>query len=424
MYYNILYSTKDSLLDNTIIALTQSEFDKFIEYYENGENNVFLNATNNYIKDISEISVFDTSKMPKDLSKKQVFKSIEKTKESNNWHWIFLAKELFPSFGEDVTFDKITVPWGGKRGLNSQPIEVIHALKREFKSNDKTEEKSNLPFNQTQQIKMSEKQNEAIKVLSKYKNEAKLLTNFPTAEIWKSKVLTSLEIYLHKDASLFNTFKKFSFTKYETIALPPPPRGLIRLNNTKQVSVFDKEKIKDVGHLLDSLIDTIKTHGVINEVKENKTISNTTKNLTEVFIVHGHDEIAINEVARFVTNIGLKPIILREQVSRGKTIIEKIEEYTNVGFGIVLYTACDRGYKSGKESEIKNRARQNVVFEHGFLNGKIGRENVLALVKGEIEIPNDISGIVFTAMDSAHGWKIKVGKELKKAGYNIDLNNI
>lgn len=140
----------------------------------------------------------------------------------------------------------------------------------------------------------------------------------------------------------------------------------------------------------------------------------------EVFIVHGHDELAKVEVARFIEKLGFTPIILHEQASSGKTIIEKIEEYSNVGFGIVLYTPCDIGGTS--QNALKNRARQNVVFEHGYLIGKIGRKNVCALVKGEIETPNDISGVVYVGMDASKGWQMGVAKELKSSGYNVDMN--
>lgn len=143
--------------------------------------------------------------------------------------------------------------------------------------------------------------------------------------------------------------------------------------------------------------------------------------MNEVFIVHGHDDLAKIETARFIEKLGFKPIILHEQASSGKTIIEKIEHYSNIGFGIILYTPCDLGGKT-KES-LKSRARQNVVFEHGYLIGKIGRDKVCALVKGDIETPNDISGVVYISMDSSN-WQFDVAKELRNSGYDVDMNRI
>ncbi len=139
----------------------------------------------------------------------------------------------------------------------------------------------------------------------------------------------------------------------------------------------------------------------------------------KVFIVHGRDNEAKQEVSRYVESLGIDVIILHEQASSGMTIIEKIEHYTNeADFAIVLYTACDHG-RGIHESKVhpKNRARQNVVFEHGYLMAKLGRKNVCALVKGEIETPNDISGVVYVGLDPAGAWKIEITKELQACGY-------
>lgn len=160
-----------------------------------------------------------------------------------------------------------------------------------------------------------------------------------------------------------------------------------------------------------------------NPIASSKS-QDVSSNKSQVFIVHGHDNEAKIEVARFIEKMGFEPIILHEQSSDGKTIIEKIEHYSNVGFGVVLYTPCDMGAKTAEKLDLKSRARQNVVFEHGYLIGRLGRPNVCALVKGEIETPNDISGVIYVPMDNAHGWHIQLAKELKSAGYNIDMNKI
>ncbi|MDO5558301.1 MAG: nucleotide-binding protein [Oscillospiraceae bacterium] len=147
-------------------------------------------------------------------------------------------------------------------------------------------------------------------------------------------------------------------------------------------------------------------------------------NNKKVFIVHGHDNGAKVDVARFIERLGLEAVILHEQVSRGNTIIEKIEQNSNVGFCIVLYTPCDIGYEAEHEENKRSRARQNVVFEHGYMIAKLGRDNVCALVKGDVEKPKDISGVVYIQMDTNDGWKIQVAKELRSSGFSVDLNLI
>lgn len=141
-------------------------------------------------------------------------------------------------------------------------------------------------------------------------------------------------------------------------------------------------------------------------------------NKSQVFIVHGHDEIAKFEMVDFIEELGLEPIILHMQASSGRTIIEKIEHYSNVGFGIVLYTPCDVGSKAGVLNN-NYRARQNVVFEHGYLIGKLGRPRVVAVVKGAVETPNDISGVVYIDLDEQGQWKAELKSEMQSAGYEV-----
>jgi len=141
-----------------------------------------------------------------------------------------------------------------------------------------------------------------------------------------------------------------------------------------------------------------------------------------VFIVHGHDGEAREAVARFLTNVGLKPIILREQANRGRTVIEKVEAHSDVGFAVVLLTPDDEGRAKG--GELEPRPRQNVLLELGYFMAQLGRDRVCTLKKGEVEIPSDFAGVVWEPMDSAGGWKASLGRELEAAGYNIDWNTV
>jgi predicted nucleotide-binding protein len=122
--------------------------------------------------------------------------------------------------------------------------------------------------------------------------------------------------------------------------------------------------------------------------------------------------------------LDLNPIILHEQPDRGRTIIQKFEDYSDVGFAVILLTPDDIGYKKNKPEEGKQRARQNVIFELGYFIGKLGHENVCALYKEGVELPSDIQGRLYVPMDSAEGWHLKLSREIKDAGIEIDLNRV
>ncbi|MDD5114591.1 MAG: nucleotide-binding protein [Methylobacter sp.] len=192
----------------------------------------------------------------------------------------------------------------------------------------------------------------------------------------------------------------------------------------EKVTEFHEDVDKKI-HRLDSIIDRIELIPLKSSLNLPSIPIESPKHLdrNKIFVVHGQNNEAKLEVARFIEKIGFEPIILHEQASGSKTIIEKIETYSDVGFGVVIYTPCDVGSKSSEPTELKGRARQNVVFEHGFLIGKLGRANVCPLVKGNLETPNDISGIVYTSMDTTN-WQLELAKELRGAGYTVDMNKI
>lgn len=140
----------------------------------------------------------------------------------------------------------------------------------------------------------------------------------------------------------------------------------------------------------------------------------------EIFIVHGHDAAAKNEVKSFIQLAGLNPVILHEQPNSGRTIVEKFERYGGAaGFAVVLLTPDDVG--GPNRGELRPRARQNVVGELFWFAGKLGRERVCALKKGDLEIPSDFAGIVYTEMDVHGAWKTELLRELRAAGYTVDL---
>ncbi|HHW4679560.1 MAG TPA: TIR domain-containing protein [Xylella sp.] len=121
----------------------------------------------------------------------------------------------------------------------------------------------------------------------------------------------------------------------------------------------------------------------------------------KVFIVHGHDSVAREQLELVIHKLGLDPYVLQNNGGGGLTIIEALEAEigTQTGsakFGIVLLTPDDVGYaKSAGEKEAQPRARQNVVLEMGMLISALKRKNVAILKKQHLEIPSDAQGILY-----------------------------
>ncbi len=163
-----------------------------------------------------------------------------------------------------------------------------------------------------------------------------------------------------------------------------------------------------------------------SKLEQSKTKVSTKHDINPnlVFLVHGHDNELKQTVARFIEKLDLQPIVLHEQASRGQTIIEKFEKHSNVLYAVVLMSPDDVGNSTAKSKELNFRARQNVVFELGYFFGKLGRSNVCAIVKGDIELPSDSDGVIYIGFDNNGGWKMILAKELKEAGLQFDGNKV
>jgi predicted nucleotide-binding protein len=142
-----------------------------------------------------------------------------------------------------------------------------------------------------------------------------------------------------------------------------------------------------------------------------------------VFIVHGHDDPAKTEVADLIELAGLKAVILHEQPNAGQTIIEKFEQHGgSAGFAVVLLTPDDVGGPNRKD--LRPRARQNVIGEMFWFAGKLSRQRVCALKKGDVEMPSDFAGVGYTEMDNRGAWKSELLRELDAAGYEVDWRKV
>jgi predicted nucleotide-binding protein len=151
--------------------------------------------------------------------------------------------------------------------------------------------------------------------------------------------------------------------------------------------------------------------------KDTKTLSKA------VFVVHGHDEAMKQSVARFISDLGLSPIVLHEQPNRGQTIIEKFEQNAaQAGFAVVLMSPDDIGGAVATPKMRRLRARQNVVMELGYFTGTLGRSRICVLISDDVELPSDYMGVAYTPFDPAGAWKRTLASELRSSGYEIHVD--
>jgi DNA-binding NarL/FixJ family response regulator len=117
-----------------------------------------------------------------------------------------------------------------------------------------------------------------------------------------------------------------------------------------------------------------------------------------IFLSHGHDELLRFRLKDFLTSrLGLEVMVLLEAPSRGLTIVEKLERASErCCFAVILLT------KDDEQLSGSARARQNVIHELGFFQGKYGRERVVLLAERGVELFSNISGIVRIEFEKEH----------------------
>jgi len=180
--------------------------------------------------------------------------------------------------------------------------------------------------------------------------------------------------------------------------------------------------------------------------KREKTEQPLSKN---IFIVHGKNHEPMKELKIMLYDFGLNPIVLHEKASGGLTLAEKLEKYSDAGYAFVILTPDDVGCQETEVEKLKSRlkapilkrpklvtpdeveqlfkklkprARQNVIFEMGYFWGLLKRQKVCCLLKGDVERPSDIEGIVYVHFkESVEEARYKIIKELTEAGYEIKM---
>ena len=261
------------------------------------------------------------------------------------------------------------------------------------------------------------------------------LYSFDISDI--SKVEDKIKKYLNEEIFLFSGTKlsskdirhfrvfcsQYDIEKCKEISDSKVPHNVIWVSTRSDI-LGDLDLCPEItDEIFEKTEAALKSSEIKVEESDNMNMgkANSSRN---VFIVHGHDNAIRSEVELLIKKLGYNPIILFKQPDGGSTIIEKLDRETkDIVFAVILYTGCDEG-KSKEEDTHKPRARQNVVFEHGMMCGLLGRNRVVALVEPGVEIPGDLSGIIYKGIDKAGHWQIEIAGEMKASGLNVDLNNL
>ncbi|MBW8323933.1 MAG: nucleotide-binding protein [Prolixibacteraceae bacterium] len=130
----------------------------------------------------------------------------------------------------------------------------------------------------------------------------------------------------------------------------------------------------------------------ILEVRTNYRVGEKIENEARpqrVFISHGRSKEWYKIQAYIEKDIKLESLELAQEPILGRTVLQKLnDEAGRCGYAVIVMTGDDI---VGEEV----RARENVMHEVGFFQGKYGLQNVTLLHEEGVNIPSNIHGLVY-----------------------------
>ena len=231
------------------------------------------------------------------------------------------------------------------------------------------------------------------------------------------------QLHLKKSGLLTRINDLNLFAKWSSSAL-----HLVSVVYGQDSTYFSSLKIKvNKGH---KWLETIK--GMLESARDSYVFSNELyvheseltnqtqskpKKTRKVFIIHGRDEDLKNKVELLFDNVDVDYTALHLEEDMTGTLIEKFtSEAETCDYAVALFSPDDET----KDGEL--RPRQNVILELGYFLGKLGKEKVRILLKGGVEIPSDLRGILYSTVDESVDWKVKVLEEMNAVGFKIPID--
>ena len=145
-----------------------------------------------------------------------------------------------------------------------------------------------------------------------------------------------------------------------------------------------------------------------------------------IIVVSGTDEVMKQTITGALRKLGLAAIVMSEEPSQGKKIVDCFADYADVGFALVLLSPDVYVYPRGEEATKRERIpKQDVTLMFGFLLGKLGADKVLGFYREcpNFAFPIEFEGVKFIALDDRDSWKLALIREFINCGYTVDARD-
>ncbi|HEX3434563.1 MAG TPA: nucleotide-binding protein [Solirubrobacteraceae bacterium] len=170
-------------------------------------------------------------------------------------------------------------------------------------------------------------------------------------------------------------------------------------------------------------------HQADGEVSAERAGAAAPANGKQVLLAHGRNERWMAAVARLLEQAGTHEVtILNERPGDRDALAQQFSGHTpSSRYAVVLLTADDIGaprVESEDEPYYSPRPHQAVVFEMGFLVAALEPGRVCVLYEEGVQLPCDLQDVAYVRLDMAGTWQPKLLLQLRKAGFDYDLNKL
>lgn len=116
----------------------------------------------------------------------------------------------------------------------------------------------------------------------------------------------------------------------------------------------------------------------------------------KVFIVHGRNKDVLADLECILTEEKIEYVVIQSLARTGQDLLSFIEDrIRDCVAGFILLTPDDEGRLFQFGEPLRQRPRQNVIFEGGYLMALFrGTNRVCFVQQGSVEIPSDLNGLL------------------------------
>lgn len=190
----------------------------------------------------------------------------------------------------------------------------------------------------------------------------------------------SVEPLFPRYTSIIQQLKELNGELYGDIPELEIPKSM---GSDSDGTLYEKRKIDPLVHSLEYIIE-LNTNVRIGDKIEDK------EKKQRVFISHGGSKEWYKIQVYLERDLKIATLELAQEPNIGRTILQKLnEEAAKCSVAVIVMTGED----ITKGDEI--RARENVMHEIGFFQGRYGLGNVVLLHEVGVTIPSNIQGLVY-----------------------------